>query len=91
MGNYSENNKKIAKNTIFLYARMLLTLFVSLYTGRVVLATLGFDDFGLYNVIGGIVTMFTFVSSAMSNSTLRFITFELGKKMECEFCLSLAA
>lgn len=76
----SLDNKRIAKNTILLYVRMLLTLGVSLYISRVVLTTLGVEDYGLYNVVGGIVTMFTFISSAMSNSTQRFITFELGKE-----------
>ena len=80
----SSSNKRIAKNTILLYARMLLLLVVSLYTSRIVLATLGIDDYGLYNVVGGIVTMFTFISMAMGNSTSRYITFALGKGNEQE-------
>ena len=74
-----ENNNKIAKNTVVLYVRMLFLMFVSFYTSRVVLATLGVEDFGLYNVVGGIVTMFTFLSAAMGNSSQRYITFALGK------------
>ena len=69
MPDNSSSNKRIAKNTLLLYARMLLLLVVSLYTSRIVLATLGVEDYGLYNVVGGIVTMFTFISKAMGNST----------------------
>lgn len=76
----SENNKRIAKNTAMLYLRMLFTMLVSLYTSRVVLNTLGVDDFGIYNVVGGVVTMFSFLNSAMSSGTQRFLSFELGKK-----------
>ena len=78
-GNNISSNKRIAKNTLLLYTRMLLLLVVSLYTSRIVLATLGVEDYGLYNVVGGIVVMFTFINKAMGNSTSRFITFALGK------------
>lgn len=77
--NATENNKRIAKNTLLLYFRMLFTMAVSLYTSRVVLNTLGVEDFGIYNVVGGVVAMFGFLNSAMSSSTQRYITFELGK------------
>lgn len=73
------NNKRIAKNTLFMYFRMFFTMCVSLYTSRVVLATLGFTDYGLNNVIGGIIAMFSFINGAMTNTTSRFITFVLGK------------
>lgn len=73
------NNKRIAKNTMLLYVRMLFIMAVQLYTSRVVLNTLGVVDYGLYNVVGGIVTMFAFLNSAMVTSTQRYITFELGK------------
>jgi O-antigen/teichoic acid export membrane protein len=76
----SENNKRIAKNTLMLYFRMLFSMGVSLYTSRVILNTLGVEDFGIYNVVGGIVTMFTLVSGSLSSASQRFITFELGKK-----------
>lgn len=79
MSNTTENNKRIAKNTLLLYIRMLFTMIVSLYTSRVILNTLGVTDFGIYNVVGGVVAMFGFLNSAMSSSTQRFITFELGK------------
>lgn len=74
------NNKTIAKNTIFLYIRMFLIMGVSLYTSRVVFQTLGVEDFGLYGVVGGIVTMFSFLNGSLGGATSRFITFELGKK-----------
>lgn len=74
------NNKRIAKNTMFLYFRMMLIMGVSLYTSRVVLKTLGIEDFGIYNVVGGIVTMFTFLNGSLGAATSRYITFELGKK-----------
>ncbi len=74
-----ENNNRIVKNTFLLYARMLFVMAINLYTSRVVLDALGVVDFGLYNVVGGVVAMFTFISAAMSNSTLRFITFSLGQ------------
>lgn len=79
MPDNSSSNKRIAKNTLLLYVRMLLLMVVSLYTSRIVLATLGIEDYGLYNVVGGIVTMFTFISMAMGNSTSRYINFALGK------------
>ena len=75
----SQNNKRIAKNTLMLYFRMILTMLVSLYTSRVVLNTLGVEDFGIYNVVGGFVTMFGFLNSAMASATQRFLAFEIGK------------
>ena len=75
----SGNNKRIAKNTLLLYFRMLFIMAVQLYTSRVVLNTLGVVDYGLYNVVGGIVTMFAFLNGAMTTSTQRYITYELGK------------
>lgn len=74
----SHNNTRIAKNTILLYFRMLLTLLVGLYTSRVVLETLGISDYGLYNVVGGVVTMFTFLNGTLTSSTQRYLNFELG-------------
>lgn len=75
----SNNNKRIAKNTLFLYFRMFFIMAVNLYTSRVVLKTLGVEDFGIYNVVGGIITMFAFINSAMASTTQRYLTFELGK------------
>lgn len=65
---------------MFLYFRMLLIMGVNLYTSRIVLQVLGFDDYGLYNVVGGIVTMFTFLNGSLGAATSRYITFELGRK-----------
>lgn len=73
-------NKTIAKNTLFMYFRMFFTMCVSLYTSRVVLATLGFSDYGLYNVIGGVIAMFGFINGAMSSTTSRYITYYLGQE-----------
>ena len=64
----SENNKRIAKNTLYLYMRMLLSLVVQLYTSRVILNALGISDYGIYNVVGGVVTMFSFMSGTMSTA-----------------------
>ena len=74
------SNKTIAKNTLFLYARMLIVMAVTLYTSRMILEILGVSDYGLYNVVGGIVTMLSFVNGALSVSTSRFFTYELGKR-----------
>lgn len=79
MPEISSTNKRIAKNALLLYFRMLFMMLVSLYTSRVVLATLGVEDFGIYNVVGGVITMFSFFNGAMSSSTQRYITFELGR------------
>lgn len=75
----TENNKRIAKNTLLLYFRMLFMMVVSLYTSRVVLSALGVEDFGLYNVVGGVVAMFSILSGSLSAAISRFITYELGK------------
>ena len=73
------NNKRIAKNTAFLYFRMLFLMVISLFTSRVLLHALGEDDFGINNVVGGFVVMFAFVNRSMSGVTQRFLTYELGK------------
>lgn len=78
MPDTSSNNKRIAKNTLLLYFRMLLTMVVSLYTSRVVLGALGVEDYGIYNVVGGVVAMFSILSGSLSAAISRFITFELG-------------
>lgn len=73
----SVNNKKIFKNTVALYARMLLSMIVSLYTSRIVLNALGVDDYGIYGLVGGIVVLFSFLNVTMSGATSRLnrITF----------------
>ena len=72
------NNQRIAKNTFLLYLRTIFVLAVSLYTSRLVLKVLGVDDYGIYQVVGGMVTMFGILSNALSAAISRFITFELG-------------
>ena len=73
-------NKRIAKNTLLLYFQMTLVMLVGLYTSRVVLRVLGASDYGLYNVVGGVVTMFSFLNGFLSAGTTRFIAYELGRK-----------
>lgn len=79
MSETSLKNKQIAQNTAFMYIRMFITVIIGLYTSRVVLSTMGFSDYGLYNVIGGIVAMFGVISGGLYNATMRFITFYQGK------------
>lgn len=74
-----QNNKRIAKNTLLLYFRMLFTMCVGLYTSRIVLQNLGVEDFGIYNVVGGVVAMFSLLSGSLSAAISRFFTYELGK------------
>ena len=79
MSDNTKENKRLAKNTLFLYFRMFLTLVVGLYTSRVVLNVLGVVDYGIYNVVGGIVTIFASLNGAMASTSSRYITFYLGK------------
>ncbi len=72
------DKRRIAQNTGLLYVRMLLTMVVGLYTSRVVLNVLGISDYGIYNVVGGIVSMLAFLNSAMTAASQRFISYELG-------------
>lgn len=75
----NSNTSRIAKNTIMLYGRMLFSMLVSLYTSRVILAALGVEDYGIYNVVGGLVSMFSLISNSLSSAVSRFLNFELGK------------
>ena len=79
MSSTAENNKRIAKNTAMLYIRMLLIMAVTLYTSRVVLEVLGVEDFGIYNIVGGVVVLFSFINNAMATATQRFLNFALGR------------
>ena len=79
MSTNSLKNEKIALNTILLSVRMVFVLFLSLYTTRITLDVLGIDDFGIYNVVGGFVSMFVFLNTSMSNGIQRFFNFELGR------------
>ena len=91
--NQTEKTKRIAKNAVLLYIRMVVTLIITLFTSRIVLKSLGFDDFGLYNVIGGVVTLFAFLRSSMSSSTQRFLAYEMGSStadnLRHVFCVCL--
>lgn len=73
------NNRKIAKNTVYLYLRMIISMAVSLYTSRVIIQVLGIDDFGIYNIVGGVIVLFSFISTSLKNSTQRFLSYQLGK------------
>ena len=75
-----EANKRVVKNTIFLYIRTFVSMLISLYTSRKILEALGVSDFGIYNVVGGVITMLTFLNGSMSVATQRFLTVELGRK-----------
>ena len=79
MPNNSANNKRIAKNTLMLYLRMLFLMVVHLYTSRVVLRALGVEDYGIYNAVGGFVAMFSMISTSLSGAISRYITFSLAK------------
>lgn len=79
MSNTNKDTKRIAKNTLLLYFRMFIMMFISFYTSRVVLNVLGVEDFGLYNIIGGIVVLFSILNGALSSSTQRFLNYEIGK------------
>lgn len=79
MPDNSENNKRIAKNTMFLYMRMGISMLVGLYTSRIVLDALGVDNYGIYNVVGSFIVAFTFISGPLGTATQRFLNFELGK------------
>lgn len=87
------NNKRIIKNTIFLYLRMLLLMAISLYTVRVTLAALGVEDYGIYNVVGGVVSFFAFLKGSLATSSQRFFSIHLAKKetdlLNKQFCLNM--
>lgn len=72
-------SKTLAKNTLFLYCRLLVSMVITLYTSRLILQNLGVEDYGIYNAVGGIVSMFSIISSSLSTSISRNLTFELGK------------
>lgn len=93
MSDNTNKSKRIALNTIMLYFRMFLTMGVALFTSRVILQSLGVQDYGIYNVVAGFVSMFTFINSAMTSATQRYITFAIGKneshRMSTVFCTSM--
>lgn len=75
----NENTKRIAKNTVFLYIRMFFLLLIGLYTVRVVLTVLGVEDYGIYNLVGSVVVLFSFINASSSASTQRYLNFALGE------------
>lgn len=87
------NNQRIAKNTLLLYVRMFFMMAIALFTSRVILQTLGVTDYGINNVVGGLVAMFSLLSGSLSGAISRFITFELGKgrfdRLKTVFCTSV--
>lgn len=91
----SVNNKRIAKNTIYLYLRMLFVMAVGLYTVRAILDILGVVDYGLYNVVGGVVTMFAFMNRTLSTSSQRYFSIELARgdkeRLSKWFCLNITS
>ena len=92
MANHSHNNKRIAKNTVVLYIRMLVVMGVTLFTSRIVLQALGVEDFGLYNVVGGVVGLFSFLRSSMEKCTQRYLNVEMsreGGRLNDTFCVSM--
>lgn len=82
--NHTQDTKRVARNTILLYIRSLFIMVVSIYTSRVVLATLGVNDYGIYNVVGGIVSMFSMFSATFVSASQRFLSYSLGKDDLCE-------
>ena len=73
------SNKRIAKNSVYLYVRTLIVIVINLYASRVILATLGVEDYGIYNVVAGVVLMLGFLNNAMVASSMRFVAFEQGR------------
>lgn len=86
-------NRTIVQNTLFLYFRMFFNMGVSLYTSRIILKTLGVDDYGIYNLVGGLVVLFSFLNSAMSSSTQRYLNYEIPSndhvRINKVFCSSI--
>lgn len=80
MSSQSDNNKRIAKNTLMLYVRMLITTIVSLFTARLTLQLLGVEDYGINNLVSGIIGFMGIVTGTMTSATQRFLAFDLGKK-----------
>lgn len=91
--NTSANNKRIARNAALLYIRMAVVMLLTLYTSRIVLKVLGIEDFGIYNVVGGVVAMFSYLNSALTAATQRYLNFEMGwngtNALNRVFCMSV--
>lgn len=93
MSDISANNKRIAKNTLFLYVRMFVSLILGLYTSRIVIDALGVSDYGIYNLVGGFITVLAFLNTGMAQSSQRYLSYELGKgdskRLNDVFCMSV--
>ena len=93
MSETESGNKRIAKNTAVLYVRMLVMMFIGFFTARVMLNALGVDDYGINNVVGGLVSMFSLLSASLSSATGRFLTFGLGQgdmeRLKVTFAMSI--
>lgn len=87
------DNKRIAKNTFYLYFRMFVMILITLYSSRIILKALGVEDYGIYNLIGGVVVLLSFVNNSMTNATQRFLSYALGigdvELQEKTFCMSM--
>lgn len=79
MADNTRNGRRVAKNAVYMFFRMMIVMLVGLYTSRVVLNTLGVNDYGTYNVVGGVVVLFSFLRQAMTNATYRYLTYALGE------------
>ena len=79
MAKYKSDRKRVAKNTVLLYIRMIIVMGVSLFTSRVILESLGVEDYGVYNIVGGIAYSFGFFSSALTNAIQRYLSFGHGE------------
>ena len=82
MQDQTSKSKRIAKNTLLLYFRMLFLMFINLYASRVILEALGVEDYGVYNVVGGFVAMFSIISSPLTSACSRFLNYEMGKGIQ---------
>lgn len=95
MSDSTSNNKRIAKNTLYMYIRMIVVMIVSLFTTRIVFKALGIDDYGLYNVVGSIIVLFGFINKGLTTATRRYITAEIANgdkdSQQNVFNLSLCA
>jgi len=90
MPDNSVNNKRIAKNTLLLYVRMIFLMLISLYTSRVILSALGVDDYGIYNVVGGVIGMLAYINTLLAGGTSRFITICLGENNQQKLKLTFS-
>lgn len=88
---HASDQKRIAKNTMFLYMRMILVMLISFYTSRVVLENLGIEDFGVYNIVGSVVVSFAFVQNSLMSSTQRFMSYSIGNNShDCSYIFSVS-